>query len=351
MMRRIQTIAMVGLAHSALAQTLEAPAASDSPPPAATQPATQPSANPRRPPAGLLTPISENGGLPVIHSMMYELTAEELAHRAAMRQYARQIRKIRHEYFSVTRVQSIRDQGIALLSEFTDPASFQPLIEELKRERDDVKLGLMDHFALQDEEGQAALAWMAIYDGDSKIRNEALERMTTPVGEPVRYMLNGALRSDKDEVVNAAATLAGALNVIETIPLLIFGQATATGNGETTGDLAWIAFQTQRAFVQGLVPVVGDNSGAFQPVVGTVSDGVVMRVVDAVVIVYRTPVHAALVNLTRNDWGQPTEHMGYNVQAWWDWFNTEYVPFKRRQAELADLAREPGENAPPETRN
>jgi hypothetical protein len=175
--------------------------------------------------------------------------------------------------------------------------------------------------------------------------------MTTPVGEPVRYMLNGALRSDKDEVVNAAATLAGALNVIETIPLLIFGQATATGNGETTGDLAWIAFQTQRAFVQGLVPVVGDNSGAFQPVVGTVSDGVVMRVVDAVVIVYRTPVHAALVNLTRNDWGQPTEHMGYNVQAWWDWFNTEYVPFKRRQAELADLAREPGENAPPETRN
>ena len=84
--------------------------------------------------------------------------------------------------------------------------------------------------------------------------------------------------------------------------------------------------------------MVGDNSGAFQPVMGIVSDGVVMRVMDAVVISYRTVVHEVLVNMTSSDWGQPTEPMGYNIKSWWEWYNTKYIAFKQVQAEQAAAA-------------
>ena len=186
------------------------------------------------------------------------------------------------------------------------------------------------------------MGWVAIFDTDAAIRNESLNRMVSPVADPVLYLLNGALRSKKHEVANAAASLTNALNVVQAIPLLIFAQATGAPNdGGGQGDLAWIAIQTQRAYVQNLTPVVGDASGAFQPIIGVVSDGVVMRVMDAYVIEYRTPVHAALVNLSSQDWGQPTEYMGYNIQSWWDWYNDEYVPFKRRKALEAQLADDP----------
>jgi hypothetical protein len=280
--------------------------------------------------------------LPAIYSKMYDLTAEEIKQRAAARGYAKQIRAIRHKHFGDVKVESIRKAGIELLREFTDPAAFAPMIEELKREKDDVRLAVLDHFAQHDDEGQAALAYVAIYDENPAMRNEAMRRMVSPAPEPVRYVLNAALRSDKDQVANAAAQLAGTLHVIETIPLLIFAQATATqANGQGEGDLAWIAITTQRAFVAGLQPVVGDASGAFQPIMGVVSDGVVLRVMDAVVICYRTEVHEVLVNMTTNDWGQPTEPMGYNIRAWWDWFNQTYVPYKREQATEAAAAQDP----------
>ena len=273
---------------------------------------------------------------------MYDLTAEESKYRAAVREYAKQIRAIRHKHFGDVKIQSIREAGISLLREFTDPAAFAPMIEELKREKDDVRLAVLDHFAQHGDEGQAALAFVAIYDESAAMRNEALRRMVSPASEPVRYVLNGALRSTKDQVANAAANLAGSLNVIQTIPLLIFAQATATqADGAGEGDLAWVAFQTQRAFVAGLQPVVGDASGAFQPIMGVVSEGVVLRVMDAVVISYRTEVHDALVNMTTSDWGQPTEPMGYNIQAWWDWYDKQYVPYKNEQAKSDTLAGEP----------
>jgi hypothetical protein len=295
----------------------------------------------RRPPAGLLTPIPEQGNLPPIYSKLYEITAEQLQARAKARGYDKQIARIRHKHFGEIKVASIREQGINELKQFTDPAAFPAMIHTLAREADDVRLAMLDHFAMQGVEGQAALGWVAIYDKDPAIQNEALMRMVTPADEPVKFLLNRALRAEDHDVMCAAATLAGALNVTSTIPLLIFGQAAVGGGeaaGEGQGDLAWIAIQTQQAYVQNLVPVVGDNSGAFQPVMGIVSSGVVMRVVDAVVIEYRTPVHQALVAMTTHDWGQPTEYLSYNVKAWWDWYNNQYVPFKNEQAQKAALA-------------
>jgi hypothetical protein len=350
---RIAVLLMIASLLGATSGTVTAsPPPSDAQPPASTQPAPSKSdedvgidPDQERPEDGLLTPISANGGLPRIYSKLYDLTDEQLRHRAVSRDYARQIRIIRHKHFGDMKAEHVRANGIAQLKEFNDPASFKPMIEELNSEKDDVKLAMLDHFATRGDEGQAALGWVAIFDNDPAIRNEALNRMISPVGEPVLYLLNGALRHKKHEVVNAAASLAGALNVTQAIPLLIFAQAVGgQADGGQQGDLAWIAIQTQRAYVQGLVPVAGDGSGAFQPIVGIVSEGVVMRVMDAVVIEYRTPVHMSLVNLTSRDWGQPTANMGYNIQSWWDWYNNEYVPFKREQAREAALGQLPKGN-------
>jgi hypothetical protein len=353
---RLNNVALMAvLALSTGSTVLATPRASDPPPAPAEQSTTQPQTpgdqtppnqsddeSREHPEDGLLTPITANGGLPKIYNKLYDLTEEQLRHRAIARDYTKQIRLIRHKHFGDVKAPAVRAAGTEQLKEFTDPASFKPLIEELKGEKDDVKLALLDHFATRGEEGQAALGWVAIFDADAAIRNEALNRMVSPVADPVLYLLNGALRSKKAEVANAAASLASSLNVVQAIPLLIFAQAAGqTNDGQQQGDLAWIAIQTQRAYVQGLNPVVGDASGGFEPVIGIVSEGVVMRVMDAYVIEYRTPVHLALVNLATQDWGQPTANMGYNIQSWWDWYNDEYVPYKREKAREAELSKTP----------
>lgn len=317
--------------------------------PAATQPAEQPPATVTPPPStdsdaeiardptvGLLTPIE--GGLPPIYHKLTEMSAEELRYRAKARKYAQQIRLIRHRHFGQIRAAEIRAAGTAQIREFTDPAAFRPLIDELERERDDVRLPLLDHFAEQGDHGQAALAWLAMFDKDAAIRHEALRRLRAPAADPVLYLVDGALRSRDHKTANAAAELVNALQIFQAIPLLIFAQAQADPPEGRTGDLAWIAIQTQQAYVASVQPVVGDGAAAFAPVVGIVSDGVVMRVVDAVVISYRTEVHNTLVNLTTNDWGQPTEYLAYNIQAWWDWYNDVYVPFKNEQILQAQLS-------------
>ena len=101
-----------------------------------------------------------------------------------------------------------------------------------------------------------------------------------------------------------------------------------------------MAIETQIVFTAGLEPVVGDNSGAFRPILGVLSDGFVLRIVDAVAISYRTQIHVSLVAMTTLDWGQSTEYLGYDMGQWREWYNTEYIPFKNEQAELAKLAEE-----------
>jgi hypothetical protein len=149
-------------------------------------------------------------------------------------------------------------------------------------------------------------------------------------------------------VANNAGIVASAVNALETIPLLIFAQATRD-EVQQTGDLAWIAINTQQAYVANVQPVVGDGAAAFQPILGRISEGIVLRVMDAVVVVYRTDIHHALTTMTSRDWGQPTEPFGYDMNAWWQWYNSVYVPFKNEQARQAALEQEPaGEQSPPD---
>ncbi len=276
---------------------------------------------------GLLTPIPDRGAVPPIVELARAPSPESVTFRGRSREFARQIRRIRHKHLGDIRVEELRAEGIARLCELTDPAAFQPMIEELAGEKDDVRLAVLDHFAVQGDEGQAALAWVAIYDQSEAMRYEATRRMVAPASDPVLGVLDGGLRSTRHVIANNAGTLAGALRALETIPLLIFAQATADPF-DNTGDLAWIAIATQRAFVAGVQPIVGDGAGAFAPIPGIVSEGAILRVVDAVVIFYRTEVHRVLVAMTTDDWGQSTAHLGYDIKRWWEWYNTEYVAFK-----------------------
>ena len=113
---------------------------------------------------GILSPIPDRGGVPPIVDMLTSPSEGQLAFRARSRQFTQQIRAIRHKYLGKIRVLSLRAQGLAQLREFTDPAALMPLIRELTGEADDVRLGVLDHFAALGDDGQAALAWLAIYD-------------------------------------------------------------------------------------------------------------------------------------------------------------------------------------------
>ncbi len=286
---------------------------------------------------GILSPIPDRGGVPPIVDMLTRPSQGQLAFRARSRQFTQQIRAIRHEYLGKIKVAPIRAQGLAELREFTDPAAFMPLIRELTGEADDVRLGLLDHFATLGDDAQAALGWLAIYDHDPAIRHEALTRMVSPAGLPVLNVLDQALRHHRHEIANNAGFVAGALNALETIPLLIFAQATADPV-DSQGDLAWIAIATQTAYVQRIEAVTGDAAGGFRPILGIITEGVILRVVDAVAINYRTEIHRSLVAMTTNEWGQSTEHLEYDMRRWREWYNNDYLPLKREQARLARLA-------------
>ncbi|MHC4303650.1 MAG: HEAT repeat domain-containing protein, partial [Planctomycetota bacterium] len=224
---------------------------------------------------GFLSPIPDHGAVPPIVQTALRPTRQELDFRARVRDYARQIRRVRHEYLGEVRVQALRDQGIAELLKLQDPAAFKPLIEELQREKDDVRLAVFDHLAALGDEGQAALTWVAIHDDDGRMRHEATRRLVAPASKPVLRVLDQGLRSPVHEIANAAGTVAGATYALETIPLLIFAQATADPV-ENEGDLAWILVATQTAYVAGIEPIVGSGSGAFAVIPGVVQEGVLL---------------------------------------------------------------------------
>ena len=284
---------------------------------------------------GLLAPIPDRGGVPPIVEIATRPTAQELDFRRRGREHARQIRRIRHEYLGDMRAVEFRSRGIDELRGFTDPAAFGPLIEVLAAEKDDVRLAMLEHFAGQGDDGQAALAVMAIHDPSEAYRHEAMRRMISPASPPVLRVLDTGLRSIRHDIANHAGTLAGSLKALQAIPLLIFAQATQDPFDEP-GDLAWIAVATQRAFVAGIEPIVGSGAGAFRPIPGIVQEGAILRIVDAVVIFYRTEIHRVLVMMTTDDWGRSTAHLGYDMNAWWHWYNEQYVPDRNARAALDD---------------
>ena len=55
-----------------------------------------------------------------------------------------------------------------------------------------------------------------------------------------------------------------------------------------------------------------------------------VRIQDAVVEFKRPAVHNVLMGMVQEDFGKPVD-FGYDVNAWREWYNTEYLPFKEAQ--------------------
>lgn len=257
-------------------------------------------------------------------------------------EYERELKVIRSKYFGTMRNTEIRQLGISKVRAYTDSALFPTMLEVFAREQNDVRGAILDHFADQNtDDADTTLAWTAVFDKDDWMREQARARLTArmqevgSVSNRVKSVLANALRSSDNRVAGSAAEITSILGLIEAIPALISAQVTSTPSGGTGNDdtsLAYILVATQQAFVADLTPVVGDSAVAFDPDLGIVTDGVYLRVIDAVVTTYRTVVHAALVDLSTRAWGgQSTASMKYDQNAWRTWYEKEFVPYQREQ--------------------
>ena len=280
----------------------------------------------------------------------------------------RELRKLRMDYFRARRT-DIRQAGIIKLRRYTEPAIFPSLLEIFRGEGNDVRLAILDHLAEQrSNEADTTLAWAAVFDKSPEYRAAAGQRLLTRLHETgtvstgVKTVLaQGLHRDDTDQIVTSAKLIHD-LKLIEAIPMLISAQVggnqtvgTGGGGGDDDHSLAWIMVGTQEAFVADLTPMVGDSAVAFDPTIGVVTDGVVLRVIDAVVITYRVEVHNYLVGMSSEAWGRPTAYLGWDNQAWNHWYAGEFKPFLAEQAAKHELAAghpaatrsEPATPAPP----
>lgn len=270
-----------------------------------------------------------------------EETEVERAER--LREVRREMQQIRAEHIRRGRGERSRQVAIEKIRGYTDPDVFGVLIDVFLGEHEQIDGGVLDHFAdLESEEGDATLAWLAIFRKEREIREGAQQRLigrvgSTPegVGHRVEVAIAEGLRRKQNRYVERAAELARALNLYQAIPMLINAQLLPErepgDGGERAGALADIIVGTQQAFVSDLTPVVGENAVAFDPTLSVVTSGTVVRVFDAYVVTYRVGVHNALVGLTTEGWGgRSTASLGYDQRAWRMWYANQFVPYRRQ---------------------
>jgi hypothetical protein len=279
-------------------------------------------------------------------------TPEALAYANAKKsrqQVEKDLKKLRAKYFHGIRNTETRQLGIIELRKYTDPAIFPSLIQVFADEGTDVRDALLDHFRdLKTDEADASIAWAAVFGKDKEFRAHAAERLadrtreTGDVTNRVKWVISLGLRDHANDQVAAAAGLAQQLQLYDAIPMLINAQISQSSGPSRADDggepaLAYILVGTQQAYVQQLTPIVGDNAVAFNPQLGVVTNGVVLRVIDAVVITYRTEVNAALIGLSTQGWGgQSTASLGWDQKAWRTWYTKDFLPYRHKvEAELA----------------
>jgi hypothetical protein len=249
----------------------------------------------------------------------------DMARAAEYGPYRQQLRTLARRYFGSRRDKALRQRGLDALVDFTDTGALFAMPFALASEKPDVLKAMFDHLASAGRVGQAALAWSAIHHADAQIRAEATARIISASEPLVLAVIENGLRDSRHAVVNAAGAVAGAIGAAQAIPLLIFSQY-SEDTFEKKGDLAWIAIGTQQSYVQNLIPVAGNGAGAFQPVIGTITEGFVMRVSDAVAVVYRSEVHVSLHRLSTEATGRSTASLGWDLNRWRDWYNETYLP-------------------------
>ena len=254
------------------------------------------------------------------------------AERAArLGPYRGTLQEIARTHFSRPQNATARLEGIRRLTTLTDTGYLFAMPDVYRNERDDVRRAVIDHLADSGEVGQAVLAWTAVFSKSADMRIEATAAIRTPASPAVLGVLQIGLRGTEHATIDQAGRLAGVIDAWAAIPHLIATQYAADPVREKR-DLAWIAIGTQRSYVQNLIPVAGDGAGAFRPVIGQITEGFVMRVTDAIAIIYRTEVHHALVGMTSRATGGDTSGNGWSFTAWRDWYNDEFLAIARVRA-------------------
>ena len=253
-------------------------------------------------------------------------------YRSRQKQLEVELRRLRHTYFRNPRAHDLRAAGIEKLKAYNDPAIFEPMLEIFARSGDDVIQAIIDHLAsLDTPEAMATIAWAALFDTHPRRRSMATETLTStldgkPIPHTVKSVVADGLSRRHDPHVANAAGLAATLKMADAIPAMIASQVVGRGTGSDGGALAYILVGQQQAFVSDLEPVVGDSAVAFDPELSVVTEGVVLRVLDSVVVTYRVEVHESLVRLTSDLWGQDTSYLGWDVPKWRQWYAKEFLP-------------------------
>lgn len=178
--------------------------------------------------------------------------------------------------------------------------------------------------------GQPLLVDLAIRS-DDPVRQHALDAMPEVLAPPGQQALARQLAGDRELFVNRAAMIAGAHGTAVLIPSLVAAQYDPPR--ATQGDEAWIAIGKTVSYVQGVVPVVGDASGAFQPIIGRVFEGSVLRIMESVVEIYRTEASAALASIVERETGSPAPPFGYDEERWLAWYENEFPRLAARHAD------------------
>ena len=242
---------------------------------------------------------------------------------------------------SLLRTASAEDRVVALerIRALKDTTSYAQIWRELRPLGLDTNEAFFDALLQGGSEGRVFLTTIAIEDDDPLKRMEARNRLPKDAPSDVVQVVSDHLNATKESWVNRAAMVASATNAAQLIPQLIDAQSaegTTTGSG---GNGCWIVFGRQTSYIAGLVPVAGDNTGAFQPIPGIIYEGSLLQITDAVVLIYRTEVYTALVTLAQSSTGATTlANLGNNKALWHDWYRDEYPTLVARYgAERAKL--------------
>ena len=284
------------------------------------------------------TPIAREGVLPPMVDA--RTSARARANLAASRAPGVRglLESIRKTNLGRMRKTETRASGLEQLRALDDPGFLYAMPEVLADEAEDVRRAVVEHLAASGPCGQAALAWTAIHGTEPGMRDACLASLRGPAAAETLAVLQTALRGGNHQTIDRAGRIAGVMDAWPAIPHLVATQYSAD-RVRRKSDLAWIAIGTQRSYVQNLIPVTGDGSGAFQPVIGQILEGFVMRVMDAVVVIYRTEVHRSLVGITSRATGADTSGNGWSFTAWQDWYNDEFLATaSERAAEAVDAS-------------
>ncbi|MEO1007639.1 MAG: hypothetical protein AAFX79_03680 [Planctomycetota bacterium] len=296
-----------------------------------------------RPPS--LPAVEDPAGMP--EAVDYEQAVREMNRRRRGLEF--ELRKLKRTYFRNPRAQELREAGIRKLREYTDPAIFESMLEIFGRSGDDVRRAIVEHLAqLGTDEALAMVAWTAVFDKDERLRVMAAETLDDvlsgrDVPRSVQSVVAEGLRRSDNTPASAAAGLAATLRIADAIPAMIASQIAGRRNdSDGNGALAYILVGQQQAFVSDLTPVVSDSAVAFDPELSVVTEGVILRVIDAAVVQYRVEIHDALVRLTSDLYGEDTSRLGWDQDAWRQWYATDFVPHMQEQLAKADGAGDAG---------